>query len=99
MRAFVIDLLFFFKNNEGLNAKEKLSYLINLLTQTRLKSQSFANYFHENKDLSSWKKKFIFTTKNIYLRENNAEMSKYNKIEQAIKELSDRTFPLELRVL
>ena len=37
--------------------------------------------------------------KNIYLRENNAEMSKYNKIEQAIKELSDRTFPLELRVL
>ena len=57
------------------------------------------NYFHEKKYLSSWKEIFIFTTKNIYLRENNAEMSKYNKIEQAIKELSDRTFPLELRVL
>ena len=57
------------------------------------------NYFHEKNYLSSWKEIFIFTTKNIYLRENNAEMSKYNKIEQAIKELSDRTFPLELRVL
>ena len=45
------------------------------------------------------KKIFIFMKKNIYLRENNAEMSKCNKIEQAIKELSDRTFPLELRVL
>ena len=56
-------------------------------------------YLHENNYLPSWKEIFIFTTKNIYLRENNAEMSKYNKIEQAIKEFSDRTFPLELRVL
>ncbi len=45
------------------------------------------------------KRNIYFHDKNIYLRENNAEMSKYNKIEQAIKELSDRTFPLELRVL
>ena len=45
------------------------------------------------------KRNIYFHDKKNYLRENNAEMSKYNKIEQAIKEFSDRTFPLELWVL
>ena len=48
-----IPTKYLLSHNKGLTAKEKKSYLINLLTQTRLKSQSFANYFHENKDLSS----------------------------------------------
>ena len=41
---------------------------MNLLIQTLLTPQSFSNSFHE-------KKIFFFMRRNIYLRENNSEMT------------------------